>query len=181
MNKKILFIMFSIILCSCSIINDCGSCNEVSIIPYLAIHNKKGSEAYLDTSYNPNKADTVGAKKDIVANYLFDGCLQLSKDTIIKHLSNFLDTVNLYYHHSNAVQINFYKTSSITNKNFRGNGVDGYIPTEDRVADIAIYDNFIPVVGSCLVIINKDIYTYQMFLNKNNKKPKYILKQVVLK
>ena len=113
------------------------SCKEkrVVIIPYFAIYGDTGINSFISTGLEKNQPD-FSKKLDTfkVANYIFKGDFELDSTTIKKHVLNFLDTARLTYINSNSIcKIRFNKTSGVTNRNFRSNGIDGYIPADDFI------------------------------------------------
>ena len=138
MKKKILRLFFlGICLMLFGQVISCKKKNII-IVPYFAIYGDKGINSFISTGLEKNQPD-FSEKLDTfkVANYIFEGDFEFDSTTIKKHVLNFLDTAMLTYINSNNIcKIRFYKTSRTTNKNFRDNGIDGYIPTEDFIAEI---------------------------------------------
>jgi len=139
MKKSNLYITIGFaILVSCSQFFLSCKKKNVSIIPYYAVYGHTGVNSFISAGLQKNQPD-FSDKLDTfkVANYIFEGDLELDTTIIKKHVLNFLDTAKLSYINSNSFcQIWFYKTSGVTNRNFRSYGIDGYIPAEDFIAEI---------------------------------------------
>jgi len=145
---KLLFYFLTFQLVAC--IEPIHKKEAVRIVPFTGFYGKSGKEAYIHRWWDSVPQLTVNGKnlnKALKfyghANYIFEGDIIMNIDSVKYHILNFLDTLKL----DSIIQISFYKTSSVTNKDYVP-APNWPVPVDDHLADV-----FLDTVGNLSGIV----------------------------